>query len=452
MAEETKVAESRVLSDVSVLESPRHSCALGGAYVSVLAIKDVAPLLHAGPGCGNANSFGLVAGSGGAFLGDLGAMQTPCSYLLEKNVVFGGEEKLADLLDSTEKLMTSKLLVVIPGCIPNMIGDDIPQVVSNYNKTHEVPAIYLKTSGFIGDSYLGYELFLEGVIDQYLTEKPKKVKKGKVNLLGIVPCQHIFWKGDLKEIKRTLELIGLEVNPIFGDLQGVDALKAIPEAELNIVVNPWVGIETAKKLEEKFGTPYVVQEGLPIGPRETEKFVRLVAKKLRIPDNKVKNAIDESVKEAYQLFNFIGVGLYMGISDSYFSIAAESSIAIGLVKFLTNDCGQLPAVVIVTDNPPESRREAITKQLTEGLSSIDKPDVFFECDTYKIEKILDKYPSLLVYASSMEKYIAQEKYAAMPITVSFPAYDRIILTRTYFGFKGGINLLEDLMSKAARPF
>ncbi len=52
----------------------------------------------------------------------------------------------------------------------------------------EVPIIYVKMAGFIGNSYDGYELFFNAVIDQFLTPLP--IKKGRVNILGVVPYQH----------------------------------------------------------------------------------------------------------------------------------------------------------------------------------------------------------------------------------------------------------------------
>ncbi len=448
--ESISISESEEPVEVNVVESPKHSCALGGAFAAASAIRGIVPMLHSGPGCSWATFFGLVAGSGGGALGDFGAMITPCSYLLEKHVVFGGEEKLRELLESTEKLMNADLLVVIPGCIPNMIGDNVPQIVDEFNKDHDVPAISVNTAGFTGNSYRGYELFLDAAIDQYM-KKPEQVKKGRVNILGIAPCQHIFWKGDLREIKRTLELVGLDVNPIFGDLQGIERLKSIPEAELNIVISPWLGIEAAKKLEEKFGTPFIVQEGLPIGPRDTEAFIRRIGEKIGIPEEELRQSLEPTVKEAFQFFNYVGVGLYMGITASYYAVVAESSMAIGLVRFLTNDCGLLPALVIVTDSPPEKYRQSIRRKLTENLSSSEKPEVYFENDAYKIESTLDKYPVTVILGSSMDKYLAAEKYRALHLTVSFPAYDRLLLRRSYFGFFGGVNLMEDLLSKSAYP-
>lgn len=194
-----------------------------------------------------------------------------------------------------------------------------------------------------------------------------------------------------------------------------------------------------------------------MGPRDTEAFLRSLGDKVGLDENKLRASLEPVVKEAQQFFNYVGVGLYMGLTDSYSSVVAESNIAIGLTRFLTNDCGLLPSLVIVTDSPPDEYRDSIKQRLTEDLGSSVKPGMFFEVDAYKTEKyktekILDKYPSTVILGSSMEKYLSESKYLALHLSVSFPAFDRLIMRRSYFGFFGGINLLEDLLTKTARPF
>jgi len=435
--------------DRPLQETPRHSCALGGVYSAASAIAGVVPILHSGGGCGWANFFGFIGASGGGQIGDGGAMTAPCSTLLEKHVVFGGEERLRDQIKSTFELMNGELFVTVSGCIPALIGDDVEGVVSEF-KTDEYPDIItVKSSGFNGTSFDGYDMLLDAVIDQYLEEKP--VQKGLVNLLGIQPCQHIYWKGDLDLIKNKLDAIGLETNQIFGGRYGVEGLKKIPSAELNIVLSSWHGVKAAQKLKEKFGTPYIVYPGLPIGPIETTRFLRTVAENLEVNQELLDQLIKSKTQVAYDDFNLIATFLYMGFCNVYFAVVAESNIAIGLVRYLTNECGLLPATVIVTDNPPEEVRELITDRLTNELEGMIVPDVYFENDTYLIHKKLEKYSFMLLFASSMEKYAAK-KYMAGHHTVSFPAFDRVILRRSYAGFNGGNVLLEDLFSKYARPF
>jgi len=435
--------------DRPLQETPRHTCALGGAFVAATAVTGVMPILHSGGGCGWSNFFGFIGASGGGQIGDGGALTTPCSTLLEKHVVFGGEERLRDQIASTMELMNGDLFVTVSGCIPALIGDDVEGVVSEFKKPEYPPIINVKSSGFNGTSYDGYDLFLDAVIDQYLEEKP--VQKGLVNILGIQPCQHIFWKGDLGLFKTNLDGIGLETNQIFGGRYGVEGLKKIPAAELNIVLNSWQGLKAAEKLKEKFGTPYIVYPGLPIGPIETSRFLRTVAEHVDVEKERLDNWIKSQSEDAYDDFNLIATALYTGFCNVYYAVVAESNMAIGLVRYLTNECGLLPAVVIVTDNPPAEVRDLITDRLTKELEGMIVPDVYFENDTYLIHKKLEKYSFMLLFASSMEKYAAN-KYMAGHHTVSFPAFDRVILKRTYAGFGGGNSLLEDLFSKFARPF
>jgi nitrogenase molybdenum-iron protein beta chain len=432
-----------------LLETPRHTCALGGIYAAALAVQGVVPILHAGGGCGWANFFGFLGASGGGRLGDGGAMMTPCSCLLEKHVVFGGEERLRDQIKSTYELMNGDLFITLTGCIPALIGDDVESVVNEFRRSADRPIVYVKSSGFNGTSYDGYEWFLDAIIDQFLEEKP--IQRGLVNILGIQPCQHIFWRGDLKEIRRQLGGIGLEVNPIFGDLSGVDALRRIPAAELNIVLNAWEGIEPAKRLQKKFGTPYTVYAGTPVGPIETTRFLRHVAEHVAVNKDVLDQWITNQTKLAYQDFSHIATALYMGFCNVPFAVVADSNIAIGLTRYFTNECGLLPAVVILTDNPPEEVRQTIIDRLTKDLEGVVVPDVFFENDTYLIHKKLKNYTFLFLFASSMEKYPAK-KFMAGHHTVAFPAHDRLILSRNYLGFGGGNAILEDVLSKFSRPF
>ena len=84
-----------------VAESPRFTCALGGAYASALATYSAIPILHSGQGCGMANAQGMTYASGLNSGGPSGTTVTPCSGLIEEHVVFGGEDKLRRLIETT---------------------------------------------------------------------------------------------------------------------------------------------------------------------------------------------------------------------------------------------------------------------------------------------------------------------------------------------------------------
>lgn len=431
-----------------VVEAPRFTCALGGAYAATLATYGAVPILHSGAGCGMANAHGMTFAAGLNTGGSQGTTNTPCSCLVEEHVIFGGEQKLRNLIKSSIKLMKGDLFAVISGCVPALIGDDVDAVVREFS--NEAPIIHVKTAGFVGSSYIGYELYFDAVIDQLLTEVPRE--KRLVNLFGIVPNQHVFWKGDLQVIKQLLEKIGVKVNTIFADFNGLEALKRIPAAELNLVFSPWVGIKTAEKLRERFDTSYEVLSSIPVGPKETSKFLYAIGKKLKISKRAIDKVVVEEERKAYRFAEYFSELFVISVPHAFYGVVADSATAIGLSKYGTNELGWNPQVVVITDNPPEEYRAAIVRELTENLESPFSPEVIFEVDAHKIRLILRKYNLQVLLSSSLEKWIAgHDELDAIHLGVSYPIYDRAILDRSYAGYRGGLALIEDLTATYAGP-
>jgi nitrogenase molybdenum-iron protein beta chain len=77
--------------------------------------------------------------------------------------------------------------------------------------------------------------------------------------------------------------------------------------------------------------------------------------------------------------------------------------------------------------------------------------VLFESDAHLIREKLKGRSFLFLFASSLEKHIAGPEFNAIPITVGFPSYDRLILDRNFAGFRGGLAVMEELVSTYAGP-
>lgn len=448
-----------------VVEAPRYSCALGGAYMAALAINKTIPILHAGPGCGFIQTLGFGYGSGEQGVGYIGGNATPSSNLSEKEVVYGGENRLRDQIKGTLEIVKGDLFAVISGCIPAMIGDDVDSIVKEFRD--KTPIFHINAPGFKGNSYDGYELFLEALIDQVLEKSKKEI--GLVNIFGIVPNQDVFWKGDLKELKKIFEKLGLKANVLFGDFSGIDGVKKLSSAELTVVLSPWVGINAAKKLEEKYDIPFLTYPGIPVGPRDASEFLHQLGEKLSIQE-KVEEVIKEEEKEAYRSLDYAGDILLFQWPTVPTAIVADSTIATGVLRFITNEANFIPTLVIITDNPPEEYRQIIEKRLTDTESAI-KPKIIFEVDSGKIRDILREHNFTLLLASSQEKYFAEDqnidyvqhgidKYLSadvktspiVHVTIAFPAFNRLILDRSYVGYRGGSALIEDIGATLAAPF
>ena len=431
------------------VEAPRYSCALAGVYGTTLGIRGGIPILHSGAGCGVGQLFGTLYAGGESAGGNEGGTSTPCSCLVEEHVILGGEEKLRNLIESTIEIANDELFVVTSGCVPSLIGDDVDQVVDEFRD--QAAIIHVNAPGFKANSPEGYNLFWDAIIDQLLPDETFETEEKTVNIFGVVPYNHVYWKGDLLTIKILLESIGIKTNIIFTEKNGLDHIKKIPQAEYNIVVNPWLGVRAVEKLEEKYGTPFIKFPNVPVGAKQTAEFLRIVGEKLSIPSETVENYIAEKEDWYYRLMEYPGDAIILVRPNSFYAVAAESSYAIAFTKFLANELGYLPDIIQITDNPPLEVREEIIREIRENLDTVVQPDIIFEADTYKIRKNLENRPFLFLFSSSIEAPTSIEDYNALHIPISYLIYNRSVLAKHYSGYDGGLTVVEDVVSGFVGP-
>tara|TARA_E500000178_G_scaffold356419_2_gene434189 strand:- start:61812 stop:63368 length:1557 start_codon:yes stop_codon:yes gene_type:complete len=81
-------------------------------------------------------------------------------------------------------------------------------------------------------------------------------------------------KDDVKEISKLLDQLGIEVNVVAPLGASVDNLRAIPNADFNIVLYPEIGRLTAEWLKKRFGQDY--NRKIPYGVLSTREFIEEV--------------------------------------------------------------------------------------------------------------------------------------------------------------------------------
>lgn len=431
-----------------LIQEPRHFCALG-AQQTVIAIERAIPIVHAGPGCSAKLTTAMSSCGGQQGSGYAGGDAIPCSNLVEKDVVFGGEKRLRSLIEGTLKVMDGDFFVVLTGCISDIVGDDVGSVVKEFQEKG-VPIVYAETGGFKGDAYKGHELVLEAIIKQYL--KPGYEKKaGLVNVFASVPNHDPFWEGDLNEIKELLGSIGLKANILFGhNSGGINAINDIPSAEFNLVISPWIGVNAAELLKEKYNTPYLHYPVLPIGGVETSKFLRATGKFAGINTDIINRVIKEKEDEYFYYLARSADFLVQSRFDlpKKFFIISDASYTLGISKFLVNDLGLLPVHQFITEDVPEKFKKTISEYFKDfplGISS----DVTFSQDGWEINEEIAQHNingMPLILGSSWDMDIASDMNG-LHLSVGLPISDRLILNHTYVGYRGGLNFTEDIYSK-----
>ncbi|MBD5543350.1 MAG: hydrogenase [Lachnospiraceae bacterium] len=428
-----------------LLDKQRYKCALG-AMQTVQAITRAIPILHSGPGCAQKLSDSI--GSSGYFSPNI----FPCTSINEKDVVFGGVKKLHSTIDNALKVVDADLYVVLTGCIPEIVGDDTGEVVSEFADADK-PVIYASTAGFKGNNYKGHEQVIDAIIDQYLKKSENK-QKGLVNIWADVPYQDLFWLGNIKELERLLEEIGLTPNTIFGYNRGIEHIDRIPEAEFNLLVSPWVSVKNMKKMEKKLGIPYFHYPTLPIGAYETSKFLREVGKFAGVDEKKVEGVINEHENYYYYLIErYADLFLENRVINKQFSVVADAQYALGITKFLTNDLGLVPAKQFIVDDTPREFRDAIAEEFTK-LNYGLKAEVAFETDSYKIHEEIknhDYHGYPLILGSYYEKELT-EKLKGNYLNIAWPVQDKVVFDDFYVGYTGGIRLIEDIYTVAVQRF
>ena len=428
-----------------ILDKQRYKCALS-AMQSVQAITRAIPVLHAGPGC--AQKLSSSSGNSGYFSPNI----YPCTSLNEKDVVFGGANKLRSTIENSLKIIDADLYVVITGCIPEIVGDNTEEIVDEFRDA-EKPVIYASTAGFKGNNYKGHEQIVDAIITQMLEPSEEKIS-GLVNIWADVPYQNEFWLGNFRELEKLLTNIGLTPNVIFGYNRGVENINKIPKAQFNLLISPWVGLTNMKKMEKRLGIPYLHYPTLPIGAFETSKFLREVADFADIDKEKVEKYIEE--KELYYYYyieRFADLFLETRVMSKQFTVVGDAHYTLGITKFLVNDLGLFPAKQFVVDDTPKPYRENI-KSCFADLNYGIKAEVEFETDGYKIHKEIEEhdyhgYP--LILGSYWEKEIS-EKTNGHFLNVSWPVNERLVMNSYYVGYDGGLKLIEDIYSVAKTRF
>ncbi|MNC17202.1 Light-independent protochlorophyllide reductase subunit B [compost metagenome] len=351
------------------------------------------------------------------------------------------------------------MYVVLTGCTSDIIGDDVGSVTSGY-QGEDRPIVYAETGGFKSNNYVSHETVVKAIIEQY-TDKFREdgdgVIPGLVNVFATVPYQDPYWNGNLAELKRILEGIGLTVNILFGqDSEGLPEWRRIPAAQFNILANAWVGLEIVEMLQEKYGTPYFHFPYLPVGGAETSRFLRQTGEFAGLPREQVERFVRREEQRFYahieRTADFMLEFRY-GLPQRFYSLL-DAGYAIGLSKFLLNELGIIPARQYIVDDTPERFQETVADQFRR-ISPWRQAEVFFQPDAgaihQEIRSFAGKKPRALILGSGWERDLAAELEADL-LTVSVPVTYRLVLNCGYAGYLGGLRLIEDIYDRVLNTY
>jgi len=244
-----------------------ESCAFDGAAIVLMPIADAAHVVH-GPiaCCGNAWEGRGVRSTAGDF-----HRRGFTSDVRELDIVYGGEERLAQTVREVVERERPAAVFVYATCVTGLIGEDIDAVCARLSSELWVPVIAVNSPGFVGPKNLGNRIAGEVLLERVIgTAEPVCETPTDITLIGEYNVA-----GDLDAIEPLLRECGIRVlSHITGNAR-FEEIRWAHRAKVAAVVCSRALINVASGLTRRWGIPTV--EVSFFGASETARSLRAIA-------------------------------------------------------------------------------------------------------------------------------------------------------------------------------
>lgn len=342
--------------------------------------------------------------------------RVPCTYLDSYDYVYGTAEKVREGLEYLRDALDfdSMLIVNSPGA--SLIGDNLKELADQV--LPEKACVMLESPGYSRDFDSGYaEAALEILKQTQLAPpskkqtslaQPSKKQTTSVNVIGL-SIWNRYYEGDKEEIRRMLELCGIQVNCFLCAGCSVEEIRHFRNADLNLVIDPSRGSFSAKYLKERYDMDYYLCEDLPIGFDETEKICTELCRRLGTdPQALLEDSEKARARCWYHLNNIYQM------------------------------CG-LPKGVIFSVDGSESQKKAYSRFLTEYLGMVPEP--------FSLEKAENSAAELVFGDANAIAAMKLTGRVFCGIEISFPGMGYTdIVPKTHLGVQGALFLTEQVIN------
>lgn len=309
-------------------------CAFDGAMIALVPITDAAHLVHGPIACAGNSWGGRGSLSSGPMLYKMGFT----TDLTENDIIFGGEKRLYKAILEIQQRYNPAAIFVYTTCVTALIGDDLEAVCQKASEKLGKPVIPVNSPGFIGSKNLGNRVGGEALLEHVVgTVEPEYTTPYDINLIGEYNIAGELW-GVLPLFKK----LGIRVlAQITGDGRYRD-IAASHRAKLNVMICSKALINMARKMEERYGIPYIEESFY--GVADMNRCLRNIA--LKIGDADLQARVEHLIAtETAQLDHDLApyrarlkdkrVVLYTGGVKSWSIISAAKDLGMQVVATST---------------------------------------------------------------------------------------------------------------------
>ena len=256
--------------------SQRGCCYAGCKGVVVGPIKDMVHIVHGPIGC---SYYAWGTRRNKARADDATPKENIYSQLCvstdmqESDIVFGGDKKLAKMIDEVVEIFHPRAISVCATCPVGLIGDDINAVAKAASERHGIQVLAFNCEGYKGVSQSAGHHIANNNLMLHVIGKGTRRKPGDyvINLLGEYNIG-----GDSWELERILTDIGYTINCVMtGDSSYLD-IRNLHMADLNLVQCHRSINYIAEMMQAKYGIPWLKVNF--IGVEATAKTLRDMAR------------------------------------------------------------------------------------------------------------------------------------------------------------------------------
>jgi light-independent protochlorophyllide reductase subunit B len=378
--------------------------------------------------------------------------RTPDFPKLSISVVRGqdlarGTSRLPGTVQQVEEHYHPELIVVAPSCSTALLQEDLAQMARSSGVADEKIMVYAVNPFRVSENEAAEGLFTE-LVKRYAADCPK-TEKPSVNLLGFTSLG-FHLRANLTSLRRMLTTLGVEVNVTAPWGAGVDDLKRLPAAWLNIAPYREIGCTAAGYLKETFGMPSVTEA--PIGVLATTSWLKAIIEEI----NKIaaERGVPPIAMPEMRKFSLDGQSAPSGVpwfartadmesfSNKRAFVFGDATQVVGVVKFLKDELGMK---IIGAGTYLASQAEWVRSQLQGYLpGELMVTDKFQEVAQF----IEDEMPEL-VCGTQMERHSCR-KLDAPCMVISPPTHieNHLLGYYPFFGFDGADVIADRVYTSA----
>ena len=278
-----------------------RGCAYAGSKGVVWGpIKDMIHISHGPVGCGQYSRAGrrnYYVGTTG--INTFGTMNFTSDFQ-EKDIVFGGDKKLAKLITEIEQLFPlNKGISVQSECPIGLIGDDIEAVSKKAAKEIDKPVVPVRCEGFRGVSQsLGHHIANDAIRDWVLPRREGKTFEGTPYDVAVIGDYNIG--GDAWSSRILLEEMGLRVVAQWSGDGTIAEMEKTPYVKVNLIHCYRSMNYIARHMEEKYNIPWM--EYNFFGPTKVAESLRAIA---ALFDDKIKEGAERVIAKYQPLMQAV---------------------------------------------------------------------------------------------------------------------------------------------------